>query len=129
MIVKALRQGLGRLIILADTLTRPKAIERSASAQAEVDAAASKLSLYQFYACPFCTKTRRAIRRLALPIELRDAQNDAQHRADLEQQGGRIKVPCLRIDSESGSEWLYESNDIIAYLEQRFGATSTASRL
>jgi glutathione S-transferase len=31
-------------------------------------------------------------------------------------------VPCLRIEKEDGSsEWMYESKDIIAYLDERYG--------
>jgi len=38
----------------------------------------------------------------------------------LRQNGGKIKVPCLHIQGEGQSRWLYDSNAIIAYLEQRF---------
>ena len=34
--------------------------------------------------------------------------------------GGKVKVPCLRIEEAGGTRWMYESNDIIAYLEQRY---------
>ncbi|MDF3852182.1 hypothetical protein [Achromobacter denitrificans] len=29
-------------------------------------------------------------------------------------------MPCLRIEEAGGTRWMYESSDIIAYLEQRF---------
>jgi glutaredoxin len=122
MILKLLREGLGRFVVLIDALTRPEQIQRSEAAQREVDAAAGKLALYQFHACPFCTKTRRAIYRLNLPIELRDAQNDAAHREALAAGGGKIQVPCLRIQEEGGERWLYDSGAIIAFLEGRFGS-------
>lgn len=35
--------------------------------------------------------------------------------------GGRIKVPCLRIDEGGETRWIYESEDIVAYLDDRFG--------
>ena len=127
MIVKAIREGLGRLIILGDTLTRPKAIERSAEDQASVDESVSHMSLYQFYACPFCIKTRRVIRQLNLPMEYRNAQAPGQFRSDLEQLGGRIKVPCLRIEEDGKDRWLYESDDIIAYLGRRFGEQASTA--
>lgn len=126
MIVKAVREGLGRIIVLVDFLTRPKKLQRGAPAQAQVDTALASMSLYQFYACPFCVRTRRALHRLNLPIELRDAQHDQQHRQDLLEQGGAIKVPCLRIDEGSQSRWLYESPAIIAYLEERFAQVTPA---
>ncbi len=120
MIVKGMRNGLGQLIIFADWLTRPKALQRSADKQAEVDEATAHLALYQFNACPFCVKVRRAIHAFNLKIELRDAKNNQQFRQELEQQGGRIKVPCLRIEEDGEVRWMYESNDIIAYLQERF---------
>ena len=120
MIVKGLRNGLGQLIIFADWLTRPKALQRTAEKQAEVDAATTHLALYQFNACPFCVKVRRAMHAFNLKIELRDAKNNQQFRQELEQQGGRIKVPCLRIEEDGEVRWMYESNDIIAYLQERF---------
>ena len=120
MIVKGLRNGLGQLIIFADWLTRPKALQRSAEKQAQVDAATAHLALYQFNACPFCVKVRRAMHAFNLKIELRDAKNNQQFRQELEQQGGRIKVPCLRIEEGGEVRWMYESNDIIAYLQERF---------
>ena len=121
MILNALREGLGRVIVLADLITRPKPLQRPPGVQREVDGQSQALSLYQFYACPFCVKTRRALHRLNLPVETRDAQHDAEHRSALEAGGGKVQVPCLRIDGPDGTRWLYESKDIIAYLEQRFG--------
>ena len=121
MIVKAIREGLGRLFVLGDYLTRPKVIERSEENQARIDESISHMSLYQFYACPFCIKTRRVIRKLNLPMEYRNAQAPGQLRSDLEELGGRIKVPCLRIEEDGQDRWLYESDDINAYLERRFG--------
>lgn len=121
MIVKAIREGLGRLIIFIDFITRPAKMKRTDTAQQAVNDALSNMSLYQFYACPFCVKTRRALHRLNLPIEIRDAKQGSPHRDELLNGGGEIKVPCLRIDEEGETRWLYESSDIIAYLEQRFG--------
>ncbi|WP_458129536.1 glutathione S-transferase N-terminal domain-containing protein [Pseudomonas sp. Z2-11] len=122
MIVKALRVGLGQLIIFIDFITRPGKKKRSAEAQAQVDQAARSLTLYQFHACPFCVKTRRALHRLNVPVALRDAKNNEQDRQTLLEQGGRIKVPCLRIEENGETTWMYESKVIIDYLDKRFSA-------
>jgi glutaredoxin len=122
MFIKALRVGLGQLIIFFDFITRPRKLRRSVDAQAKVDQAAAGLSLYQFRACPFCVKTRRALHKLNVSVELRDAKNNEEHRQTLLSQGGKIKVPCLRIDENGQSTWLYESNAIIAYLQGRFAS-------
>ena len=124
MILKLLREGLGRLVVFVDWATRPKQLERSPEAQAAVEEKTKNLALYQFYACPFCVKTRRAMHRLNLPIEIRNAQSGSEWRKELEEKGGKVQVPSLKITDETGSEkWLYESNDIIHYLEQEFAET------
>ncbi|QLC74603.1 glutathione S-transferase N-terminal domain-containing protein [Pseudomonas sp. LPB0260] len=120
MLIKALRIGLGQLIIFLDFISRPRKQQRTPAAQAAVEQAAASLALYQFHACPFCVKTRRTLRRLNVPVSLRDAKNDPQHRQALLEQGGKIKVPCLRIEENGQSTWLYESKAIVAYLNQRF---------
>ncbi|WP_163011438.1 glutaredoxin family protein [Pseudomonas viridiflava] len=122
MFMKALRVGLGQLVIGIDFLTRPSKKKRDPAAQAAVDQSAQDLTLYQFHACPFCVKTRRALRRLNVPVALRDAKNNELDRQTLLTEGGRIKVPCLRIEKGDKTVWMYESNVIIDYLDKRFGA-------
>ena len=124
MLLKLIRNALGQLIIFIDFLTRPKQLQRPAALQEEVNQITRNMVLYQFKACPFCTKTRRTFRRLNLEIETRDAANNAQHRAELAEQGGKIKVPCLRIEEHGASKWMYESSEIIHYLDNRFGVST-----
>lgn len=120
MIVKALRVGLGQLIVFGDWISRPAKRKRDAAAQAQVEQQAKGLALYQFHACPFCVKTRRTLHRLNVPVTLRDAKNDEVHRQALLEGGGRVKVPCLRIEEAGQVTWMYESKAIIAYLDERF---------
>ena len=118
---RGVRLVLTPVMLVSEKLSTPKAAERSAEEQARVDAETNQLALYQFRACPFCIKVRKEIARLGLNIETRDAQHDPQHRAALEAGGGQVKVPCLKICQEDGSEqWLYESDDIKAWLQERF---------
>jgi glutaredoxin len=118
---KTLRVVLGPFMLLSEWLTRPKGVVRAPEAQAEVDRQCRALALYQFRTCPFCIKVRQEMRRLSLNIALLDAQPEGRHRADLLRGGGRAMVPCLRITDAAGeSEWLYESDAIVAYLRGRF---------
>lgn len=118
--MKFVRWLLGRLILLIDFIFSPKGQQRDPQAQAAIDQQTQVLALYQFNACPFCVKVRRAMKRQNLTIPLRDAKNDLAYRQELAEQGGKVKVPCLRIAENDQVTWLYESNDIIRYLEQRF---------
>ena len=119
--MKVIRWVLGQIILILDFLTSPKAVVREAEEQRAIDDVTASMSIYQFKTCPFCVKVRRELKRHALHIELRDAKNDAELKAELVREGGRHKVPCLRIEKPDNSvEWLYESNDIIAYLNSQF---------
>jgi glutaredoxin len=121
MFFRTLRLVLTPFMLLGEKVSTPQGIVRLPEAQQKVDQECRNLALYQFRSCPFCIKVRKEISRLSLNIELRDAQRDPQNREDLLQGGGKIQTPCLKITDEQGnSRWLYESGDIIQYLQQRF---------
>ena len=118
---KTLRLALMPFMLLWSKLGTPKGIVRTAEHQAAINVACQKLALYHFPTCPFCIKVRHEMARLSLPIELRNAQHQAEHRADLLQGGGKIQTPCLKIiDAQGQVQWLYESSDIIQYLQRQF---------
>lgn len=121
MILKLLRNGLGNIIVFIDWLTRPSKMQRTEQEQKAVDQALEGLTLYQLYACPFCIKTRRTLHRLNLSVAVKSVAAGSPYRQELEQGGGKIQVPCLRISQNGKDEWMYESSDIIEYLNQRFG--------
>lgn len=118
---RTLRLVLGPVMLLQERLTQPRGLVREASAQTTVQLQCQNLVLFQFKTCPFCIKVRQEMRRLSLPIEQRDARHNPAHRDELQQGGGAIKVPCLKITNAAGqSQWLYDSAAIIAYLRGRF---------
>lgn len=121
--MRIIRLILGKLILFFNWVFTPKAIARDPEAQASIDEQTGSLTLYQYEACPFCVKVRRSMKRQALTIETRDVKRSDTAREELLAGGGDLKVPCLRIkDIEQTSRWLYESGDIIDYLEGRFAA-------
>ncbi|MCF6287863.1 MAG: glutathione S-transferase N-terminal domain-containing protein [Proteobacteria bacterium] len=116
-----LRKFIGAIILFFNWVFTPRGVKRDDAAQAQIDGQTIKLKLYQFNACPFCVKVRRAMKRLSLNIETRDAKNNQEFRQELESSGGKIKVPCLRIADDDGNyTWMYESSEIISYLQQKF---------
>ncbi|MHB1116886.1 glutaredoxin family protein [Sideroxydans sp.] len=121
MFFRTLRLVLMPFMLLWAKLAMPKGVVRSADAQQQVERECAKMALYHFKTCPFCIKVRHEMGRLSLPIALRDAQHDAEHKEALLQGGGKVQTPCLRITGDDGQvQWLYESGDIIRYLQQRF---------
>ncbi len=113
-----IRWPIGQLILLLNFIFAPKALKRSTEEQQRIDERTKGLSLYQLTACPFCVKVRRFIKRNALQIEIRDISKNEQFRDELVREGGKHKVPCLRIEKNNKVQWLYESNDIIAHLKK-----------
>lgn len=120
---KTIRLIIGPVILFIDKVTSPRGIERPEDEQKKIDNEASNLILYQFQTCPFCIKVKRNNKRLSLKIETRDAQHNPVYRKELLQGGGVVKVPCLRIVDENGNDnWMYESQEIMQYLHDRFAA-------
>jgi glutathione S-transferase len=82
------------------------------------------LELYDFEACPYCRKVREALSELDLDYLCRPVAHGSPRRAELAKLGGKIQAPFL-IDRNTGTQ-LYESDDIIAYLNERYGAGKQA---
>lgn len=118
---KTLRIAMTPFMLLGEKMTTPKGVVRQPEAQQLVDRQCKNLALYQFNTCPFCIKVRREISRLSLNIALLDTQKHPQNREALLQGGGQVKVPCLKItDEQGGIQWMYESSEIIRYLNEKF---------
>ena len=118
--MKLIRFIVGRIILLLDFLTKPSPVIRGRKDQDSVDAAVAGLSLYQFKACPFCVKVRRHMRRRSIKIELKDAKTDPAIKEELIREGGKHKVPCLRIaEGNKEVQWLYSSDEICRFLDAK----------
>lgn len=116
--MKLIRNILGKAIIFFDEKFAPTPTKRTPEAQAVIDEKTKNLALYQYHMCPFCVKVRRTIKRLNLNIELRDAKEEP-YGSELEKEGGKKQVPCLKITHSDGSvNWMYESDLINQYLEK-----------
>ncbi len=119
MIMTLIRWPIGRLILLINFIFSPKSPKRTVEQQQKVDEKTKNLSLYQLPSCPFCVKVRRTMKREGLNIELRNINKKNDYREELIREGGKRTVPCLRIEKSDGQvQWLYESSDVVAHLQQ-----------
>ncbi len=119
MIMSLIRWPIGRLILLLNFIFSPSSPKRTQSEQEKVDVKTQNLSLYQLPSCPFCVKVRRTMKREGLNVELRNINKNNSFSEELTNGGGKRKVPCLRIEKENGEvQWLYESGDVVAHLQQ-----------
>jgi len=75
-------------------------------------------SLYYSQYCYFCQKGLMTLRNKSHSITLLDVSDRSNH-SQLVAGGGKGQVPCLRISQGQQHQWLYESNDIIEYIQQQ----------
>ena len=118
--MRIVRMILAPILLFLNWITTPRGVKRPTDLQQQIDQQTAGLSLYQFKACPFCIKVRRTFKRHSLKVETRDAKHDENVRQELLEQGGKIKVPCLRIEEAGEVSWMYDSNAIVEYLQGRF---------
>jgi glutathione S-transferase len=79
------------------------------------------LELYDFEACPFCRKVREALSMLDLEVLVYPCpKGGPRFRRFVVESGGLEQFPYL-VDPMTGAE-LYESDDIVRYLFERYGA-------
>lgn len=85
------------------------------------------LRLYEFEGCPYCRLVREALTELDLDALIQPCpKNGTRFRPVVRQLGGKLQFPFLH-DPNSGAR-LYESADIVRYLEQTYDGRVGAMR-
>jgi glutathione S-transferase len=78
------------------------------------------LELWSYEVSPFCRLVRETLSQLELPYLLHNVAKGSPRRSDFVARSGRMMVPYLS-DPNTGVA-MFESADIIAYLEKTYGA-------
>ena len=81
---------------------------------------AEPLELWSFEASPFCRIVREALCSLEVPYRLHNVAQGSPSRAAFVERSGKMMVPYL-VDPNTQVE-LFESADIVAYLERTYAA-------
>ena len=82
------------------------------------------LELWAFEGCPFCRRVRLALCELALPYVNHSCAKGGALRESFRAAHGKSQFPYLE-DPATGAH-LFESNAIVAYLEERYGPETQA---
>lgn len=77
------------------------------------------LTLYHLPTCLFCWRVRFAAWRIGVSLPMKNLMLSPAAHSELVSEGGKMQVPCLRIEEGGKVRWLYESADIITYLKKR----------
>ena len=78
------------------------------------------LELFSYEGSPFCRLVREELCELELPYVLHNVAQGSPHREAFVARSGKMMVPYL-VDPNRGHE-MFESADIIAYLQANYGA-------
>jgi len=78
--------------------------------------------LFKTDLCGFCYRVRAYLEQRGIDMPLRDVNQDQAAFRELLENTRRTTVPCLRIQRGDEVEWMFESMDIMRYLEERHNA-------
>ncbi|WP_248895265.1 glutathione S-transferase N-terminal domain-containing protein [Haloplanus halobius] len=79
------------------------------------------LELYELPSCPYCAKVKTKLDDLGLDYVSHEVPRSHDERTEVEEVSGQTGVPVL-VDTEHGVEGMPESDDIVEYLEETYGA-------
>ncbi|XP_078447299.1 thioredoxin family protein [Wolffia australiana] len=86
------------------------------------------IEIYEFEGCPFCRKVREIVSILDLDVLYYPCpRNGPQYRYEVLKMGGKQQFPYM-VDPNTGVS-MYESDEIIKYLVQKYGDGSVPSML
>lgn len=81
------------------------------------------LTLFYKPTCPFCQRVLGEVEDMGIQLNLKDISTDTVALDELIEKGGKKMVPFLE-DPERGV-LMYESGDIVAYLQEHYKKDST----
>jgi glutathione S-transferase len=81
----------------------------------------SKLLLYELEGCPYCQKVKSKLAELDLEYDSIMVPQSHDERTEVQDVSGQTGVPVL-VDEDHGIEGMPESDDIVEYLEETYGA-------
>jgi glutathione S-transferase len=76
-----------------------------------------KYALYYHDSCPFCQRVLSVLPNINVPVEKRNVIKHAHFRDEQYAATNRTTVPCLLIEDGDQQQWMFESADIIRYLQ------------
>ena len=83
----------------------------------------ANITLYELPGCPYCAKVIDKLDELGLEYDSIEVPSARAERTEVEAVSGQTGVPVI-IDEEHGVDGMNESDDIVEYLEETYGATA-----
>lgn len=81
----------------------------------------ANITLYELPSCPYCAKVIDKLNELGIEYDSVEVPRAHGERTEVEEVSGQTGVPVL-VDEDHGVDAMAESDDIVAYLEETYGA-------
>ncbi|MDR9381777.1 MAG: glutaredoxin domain-containing protein [Natronomonas sp.] len=81
----------------------------------------ANITLYELPGCPYCAKVVDKLNELGLEYDSIEVPRAHGERTEVENVSGQTGVPVI-VDEEHGVDGMAESDDIVAYLGETYGA-------
>jgi len=79
------------------------------------------ITLYELPGCPYCAKVIDTLEELGLEYDTVEVPRAHAERTEVKEISGQNGVPVI-VDEDHGVDGMYESDDIVDYLERTYAA-------
>ena len=83
----------------------------------------ANITLYELPGCPYCAKVIDKLDELGLEYDNIEVPRNHNERIEVEAVSDQTGVPVI-VDEEHGVDGMPESDDIVGYLEETYGAAA-----
>ncbi|WP_336134969.1 glutaredoxin family protein [Natronomonas amylolytica] len=81
----------------------------------------ANITLYELPGCPYCAKVVNKLDELGLEYDTIEVPSAHSARTEVEEVSGQTGVPVI-VDEEHDVDGMAESDDIVQFLEETYGA-------
>ena len=81
----------------------------------------ANITLYELPGCPYCAKVIDKLNDLGIEYDSIEVPRSHGQRTEVKEVSGQTGVPVI-VDEENGIDGMPESDDIVEYLEETYGA-------
>jgi len=81
----------------------------------------ANITLYELPGCPYCAKVIDKLNELGLEYDSIEVPSSHDERTEVESVSGQTGVPVI-VDEDHDVDGMSESDDIVAFLEETYGA-------
>jgi len=104
-------------------------IERDEAEQQRVDRLANTLTLYVIPSCSLCTKLKRHLQVLNVPVTVKDLKRCHIYEKELFSGLGAAKIPALRVEKGTEVLWLASYDEILHFLDKKFAPIAQLDKI